>query len=89
MPQNTGTATLIVTVTDVNDNYPDFAQPVTPSMMENTPYSNTKLTKFSAVDQDESYNGPPFTFELRCTDAQASNQCKNFTLTFNQSKYHK
>ena len=89
LPQNTGTATLTVTVTDVNDNYPDFAQPVIISLMENTRYNNTELTQFSAVDSDMPMNGPPFTFQMCCNDSMASDQCDLFELTFDPSKSHK
>lgn len=85
MPQNTGTATLTVTVMDVNDNYPDFAQSYSTSLMENQDYSNVVVTDFSAIDRDEPQNGPPFTFELVCSDAGASTQCSKFNLEFQQN----
>ena len=84
MPQNTGTATLTVTVLDVNDNFPDFAQPIVPTIKENVVYTNGEVTTFSAKDADTPDNGPPFTFELRCIQGS---QCNKFNLIFNQRKY--
>ena len=84
MPQNTGTATLTVTVLDVNDNFPDFAQSIVPTIKENVVYTNGEVTTFSAKDADTSDNGPPFTFELRCIQGS---QCNKFELIFNQRKY--
>ncbi|XP_052798901.1 neural-cadherin-like [Mya arenaria] len=74
-PQNTGTATLTVSVLDVNDNYPDFAQTYTPSLMENKEYNANQLLVFSAIDADGPGNGSPFSFELECSAVGASPQC--------------
>lgn len=80
LPQKTGTATLTVTVTDINDNYPDFANMTLKPVEENREYNNNLLQTFSAVDRDGPDNGPPFSFELRCTAQGASSQCGKFSL---------
>ena len=85
MPQNTGTATLFLTVLDINDNAPDFSQPYNPSIMENQDYVATEVQKFTAKDADSSDNGPPFKFELVCSESPSS-QCSDFSLSFQQSK---
>ncbi|XP_053376534.1 neural-cadherin-like [Mercenaria mercenaria] len=82
-PQNTGTATLTVSVTDINDNCPDFAQDYskTVSIMENQEFNDATLVTISAIDADEENNGQPFSFELTCNDNQLYPRCSQFRLT--------
>lgn len=82
-PQNTGTATLIVTVGDVNDNFPDFAADYQPTLTENTDFNDYSVITLSAVDADNATNGQPFSFELACNHEGASAQCSKFRLDFN------
>ena len=80
LPQKTGTATLTVNVDDINDNFPEFAPYSNPSITENQNYPGTTILPFSIIDRDLPVNGPPFTFNLNCTDPQASTQCNKFTV---------
>ncbi|XP_052798683.1 neural-cadherin-like isoform X2 [Mya arenaria] len=75
LPKNTGTATLTVILTDINDNCPDFAQNYTPSLMENKAYTGDQLLVFSATDTDGPGNKDPFMVELDCNEKRASAQC--------------
>ncbi|KAH3883569.1 hypothetical protein DPMN_007529, partial [Dreissena polymorpha] len=75
-PQNTGTATLTVTVTDINDNYPDFAQKeLTGNLMENQQYNDEEILTITATDADGPNNGEPFQFGLNCSYQGGSPQC--------------
>ncbi|XP_078267128.1 protocadherin-10-like [Rhinoraja longicauda] len=57
IPQRTGTAQIIITVVDVNDNAPVFDHELyRANIRENTP-KGTLVTKVSAVDLDEGTNG--------------------------------
>ena len=87
-PQNTGTATLTVTVTDVNDNCPDFAQDYskTTSVMENQDFNNDVLVTLSAKDADTEVNQGPYSYELRCPGNNQNSRCSQFRLEFDQSK---
>ncbi|XP_077982689.1 neural-cadherin-like [Glandiceps talaboti] len=60
-PSLTGNATFHVTVLDINDNPPHFAEDYRPLVMENTPPPEYVET-ISAVDPDGPDNGPPFTY---------------------------
>lgn len=58
---------MTVIVTDVNDNFPDFANKGNITLMENEPFDNALAFSFTAVDADEPENGPPFSFEMACS----------------------
>lgn len=64
LPPQTGTTTVKIHVTDVNDNGPTFDPPrVIGKILENEP-PNTKIMTLSAKDPDLPPNGPPFTYKL-------------------------
>lgn len=63
-PPETGTTTVKIHVTDVNDNGPTFSpQHFLGSVYENEP-PNTKVMTLSAKDPDLPPNGAPFTYKL-------------------------
>ncbi|XP_070568186.1 cadherin-7-like [Ptychodera flava] len=62
----TGTASFTVTVEDVNDNAPMFAEDYRPIVMENGAVGEFVIT-ISAIDRDTAENGPPFTFSTDST----------------------
>ncbi|RZC36743.1 Cadherin, Laminin G 1, EGF, and/or Amelogenin domain containing protein, partial [Asbolus verrucosus] len=64
LPPQTGTATVKVHITDINDNGPIFDPPqVIGRVLENEP-PNTKIMTLSAKDPDLPPNGAPFTYKL-------------------------
>ncbi|XP_059850094.1 neural-cadherin [Hypanus sabinus] len=68
-PPLTGSATIALTVQDVNDNGPDFEVPYAPVVWENTvaPQTiqlNESSTLIYAKDRDSPENGAPFSFSL-------------------------
>ncbi|OAF68023.1 hypothetical protein A3Q56_04241, partial [Intoshia linei] len=65
IPSLNSTATLDLTLDDVNDSYPRFSKSYNPIIMENTDPSNFKFV-VEAVDDDSVINGPPFIFSLPC-----------------------
>ena len=64
-PPQTGTGTLIVTLKDINDNFPVFAKDYRPVVYENEEAFKTVI-QISAMDPDTATNGPPFEFWLPC-----------------------
>ncbi|KAL3856809.1 hypothetical protein ACJMK2_011526 [Sinanodonta woodiana] len=88
-PQNTGTATLTVSLTDINDNFPRFAESYRPYVTENQDYNNAPLQVLNGgtlvirgVDPDLNNpppddNGPPF--EFACGNSPL---CTTFTVIF-------
>ncbi|KAM9308429.1 neural-cadherin-like [Gastrophryne carolinensis] len=68
-PALTGTATITFSLTDVNDNAPEFEAPYSPMIWENSEYPhvvhmNKTSTLLYAKDSDTTANGPPFSFYL-------------------------
>ncbi|GFN86028.1 neural-cadherin [Plakobranchus ocellatus] len=91
-PRQTGTATLSVTVTDVNDNFPVFKEDYRPVVYENIePGKNgipspLHVLEVFARDEDTDKFGGPFGFAL--PDDCDSVACQKFSLTFNPEKDH-
>ncbi|KAG9352523.1 hypothetical protein JZ751_020937 [Albula glossodonta] len=68
-PAQTGSATVQLTVLDVNDNGPEFEVTYMPVVWENTAgpeviHLNQTSTLLYAVDRDSPDNGPPFVFAV-------------------------
>ncbi|XP_055891438.1 neural-cadherin-like [Biomphalaria glabrata] len=88
-PKQTGTATLQITVSDVNDNFPIFREDYRPIVKENLQDGFNgikfplKVIEVFAIDKDSAINGPPFGFSLpeNCEEEA----CKHFTLKFNEN----
>ncbi|XP_056142918.1 neural-cadherin [Lampris incognitus] len=81
-PPLTGTAIVMVTVLDVNDNGPEFEVPYRPVVWENMPAPQTvRMNESSlllhAADRDTSPNGGPFSIRLLMLTSDAT----NFNLT--------
>lgn len=81
-PPLTGTAIVMVTVLDINDNGPEFEVPYKPVVWENTaaPQAvrmNETSLLLHATDRDTSTNGGPFSIRLLMLTSDAT----NFNLT--------
>uniref|UniRef100_A0A3Q4BS21 Uncharacterized protein n=1 Tax=Mola mola TaxID=94237 RepID=A0A3Q4BS21_MOLML len=81
-PPLTGTAIVMVTVLDINDNGPEFEVPYKPVVWENTPAPqavrmNETSLLLQATDRDTSANGAPFSIRLLLLTSDAT----NFNLT--------
>ncbi|XP_044062896.1 neural-cadherin [Siniperca chuatsi] len=81
-PPLTGTAIVMVTVLDINDNGPEFEVPYKPVVWENTPapqavQMNETSLLLHATDRDTSTNGGPFSIRLLMLTSDAT----NFNLT--------
>ncbi|KAL4630306.1 neural-cadherin-like [Arapaima gigas] len=68
-PPQTGSATVQLSLLDVNDNGPEFEVAYMPVVWENTPgpqvvQLNQTSTLLHVVDRDSTENGPPFSFYL-------------------------
>ncbi|XP_071179939.1 neural-cadherin-like isoform X3 [Mytilus edulis] len=75
VPSLTGTATLTVSVNDINDEFPKIKGVPYAKIMENAPIS-TLVTTVLGEDPDLPNNGPPFGFDgIPCT-SQSQAQCK-------------
>lgn len=63
-PSRTASATIFVTVQDVNDNAPVFSRDYRPVVREGEP--GTRVVELVANDTDDASrgNGPPFTFSM-------------------------
>ena len=59
-----GTATVYLTVTDVNDNGPWFVPPYYDAEIKENVDSKQTVTEVKATDPDEANNGPPFSFTI-------------------------
>ncbi|CAL1540107.1 unnamed protein product [Lymnaea stagnalis] len=87
-PRQTGTATLQVTVNDVNDNFPIFKEKYRPVVFENLkPGQNgitfpLKVEEIFATDKDTVMYGSPFGFSL--PEGCTTTACQSFSLTFDE-----
>ncbi|XP_075069925.1 neural-cadherin-like [Mixophyes fleayi] len=68
-PALTGSATILFSLADINDNAPEFEAQYSPMIWENTEYPhiiqiNKTSTLLYAKDNDTTANGPPFAFHL-------------------------
>lgn len=68
-PPLTGTATIQISLLDVNDNGPEFEAAYSPVVWENVPGPqvvrlNTSSTLLRAIDRDSVENGSPFAFSV-------------------------
>jgi len=72
-----------VSLLDVNDNAPRFADDYRPVVAENQPASRPVIT-VSAVDLDGPANGPPFEFWTPCRGECCDDDptCRDFEFTF-------
>ncbi|KAH9502649.1 hypothetical protein Btru_074016 [Bulinus truncatus] len=87
-PRQTGTATLQVTVSDVNDNFPIFKEDYRPIVQENQDRQSgasfpVKVIELFAIDKDSTMHGPPFGFSL--PESCEVEACKYFSLEFNEN----
>lgn len=85
-PPMTGTGTLMVTLTDINDNFPQFAQDYRPVVYENQP-AGQLVVEISAKDADTARHGPPFEFWLPCgggCPCKTNPTCGKFSFEFKQ-----
>ena len=81
----TGTATLELTLTDINDNAPTFAENYRPIIPEEEKVDNREVVEILAQDPDTRQYGPPFGFAF-------SNDCPQalcgdlFSLQYNSGR---
>ena len=88
-PAQTGVGTLIITLLDVNDNFPTFAEDYKPVIYENQEPGVNVIT-ISAIDRDSSTNGPPFELRLPCRGACPCTDnptCYDFAFRFIPREY--
>jgi len=74
---------VFVTLLDVNDNAPEFAEVYRPVVYEHQ-LAGLSVITISAVDRDGPTNGPPFEFWLPCDGACCDENptCDDFQFTF-------
>ncbi|CAG5122582.1 unnamed protein product, partial [Candidula unifasciata] len=88
-PKLTGTASLDVTVSDVNDNFPVFKEDYRPVVYENMRDGENGITfpikvlEVFAIDKDTAIYGPPFGFVLPSPCLAPA--CDEFSLSFNEA----
>ena len=83
--RRTGTATLIVTLTDINDNGPRLVTPVV-HIDENFPVDSfTQPRQIKAVDDDDNKvgHGPPF----RMSAVDGSENSRDFNFIFHPGRF--
>ncbi|GFO50422.1 neural-cadherin [Plakobranchus ocellatus] len=79
----TGSATLKLTLTDINDNAPMFAEDYRPVLPENEDNNNRLVVEIFAVDPDTRQYGPPFGFAL--PTGCSTPACREFSLQYNEN----
>ncbi len=80
---------MIITLRDVNDNYPVFAENYMPVIYENEKEGLTVVT-VSGIDKDTASNGPPFDFWLPChgeCPCSENPTCNDFAFSFIEGAY--
>ena len=77
----TGSATLSLTLTDINDNAPMFAENYQPVVPENENNNRRKVVEIFARDPDTREFGPPFGFAL--PNGCSVPACSKFSLQYN------
>ena len=76
-PALTGTATLSVTLLDINDNAPDLADGEDNFVVPANPGVGFEVARIRGTDLDTDVNGAPFTMTWQCNDAS----CADFTFS--------
>ena len=64
----TGTATLSVTLLDINDHAPDFQEGEQEFVIPATASVGYEIGRIYGLDLDTEANGPPFTFDWQCNE---------------------
>ena len=84
-PPMTGTATLSVTLLDINDHAPDFDDGEEEFVIPANAQSGAEIARIYGFDLDSVENGPPFTFEWLCNEQW----CSDFQLATETDGKHK
>ncbi len=83
-PPLTGSATLSITVNDINDNPPRFAGFCPdPAVVQHDAVLDSQVFIFCPTDDDTDANGPPFQLEFDCNDMF----CQDFRFEPTQGQY--
>ena len=80
----TGTATLTVTLSDINDNAPVLARNYQPVVEPNAPVGTSVVTVQASDPDTAAASGKPFRFSTSC--AADNKACEAFTLTENSGQ---